>query len=79
MNAVSGVDLHLIGAIVTVICVFYTLVGGMKAVVHTDAWQIVVLFISVLVVAFIGAFKIDGGISEVFKIAKEGDRLQLFK
>lgn len=79
MNAVSGADLHLIGAIVTLVCVFYTLVGGIKAVVHTDAWQIVILFISVLVVTFIGTFKIDGGIVEVFRIAKEGDRLQLFK
>lgn len=79
MNAVSGADLHLVGGIVTIVCVFYTLVGGIKAVVHTDAWQIVILFISVLVVAFIGAFKMDGGIVEVFRIAKEGDRLQFFK
>lgn len=78
MNQVSGIDLHLIGAIVCIICVFYTLVGGIKAVVHTDAWQIVIMFISVLVVAVLGTLNFDG-FAKVFERAEEGGRLQFLK
>lgn len=39
-NQVTGVDLHIVGAVVCVVCVFYTLVGGIKAVVSTDSFQV---------------------------------------
>lgn len=78
MNQVSGIDLHLIGGIVCIICVFYTLVGGIKAVVHTDAWQIIIMFISVLFVALIGTFHLGGSV-KVFERAVEGGRIQFLK
>jgi solute carrier family 5 (sodium-coupled monocarboxylate transporter), member 8/12 len=78
MNQVSGIDIHLIGGIVTVICVFYTLIGGIKAVVHTDAWQIIIMFISVVVVTLIGTWNM-GGFEKVFDRAMEGGRIEFFK
>ena len=78
MNQVSGINLHLIGAIVCVICVFYTLVGGIKAVVYTDAWQIVIMFISVVVVVVIGTWNL-GGTSNIIDRAIEGGRIDFFK
>lgn len=78
MNQVSGMDLHLIGAIVCVICVFYTLIGGIKAVVTTDAWQISIMFVSVLVVAVIGTVHL-GGPENVFDRAIQGGRIEFFK
>lgn len=78
MNQVSGVNLHLIGAIVCVICVFYTLVGGIKAVVHTDAWQICIMFVSVVVVVIIGTVNL-GGFQNVFDRAFDGGRIEFFK
>lgn len=78
MNQVSGINLHLIGAIVCIICVFYTLVGGIKAVVYTDAWQIVIMFISVVVVVIIGTWN-QGGVSNIFDRAIEGGRIEFFK
>lgn len=77
MNQVSGMNLHLIGAIVCFICVFYTLVGGIKAVVHTDAWQIIIMFVSVIVIIIIGTIYI-GGPSVVFDRAMEGERIDFF-
>lgn len=78
MNQVSGIDLHLIGGIVCIICVFYTLVGGIKAVVHTDAWQIIIMFISVLVVVLIGSFHL-GGPAKVIERAVQGGRIEFFE
>lgn len=38
LHTVTGVNIYLIAGIVCAICVFYTFVGGIKAVVSTDAW-----------------------------------------
>lgn len=78
MNQVSGINIHLIGGIVCIICVFYTLVGGIKAVVCTDAWQIIIMFISVVVVTIIGTFHL-GGPAAVFDRAFEGGRIEFLK
>lgn len=78
MNQVSGIDIHLIGAMVCVVCVFYTLIGGIKAVVTTDAWQISIMFVSVIVVAILGTVHL-GGPANVFDRALEGGRIEFFK
>lgn len=78
MNQVSGIDLHLVGGIVCIICVFYTLVGGIKAVVATDAWQISIMFLSVVVVVILGTFNF-GGPAKVIEKAFEGGRIEFFK
>lgn len=52
--------------------------GGIKAVVHTDAWQVIVMFISVVVVTALGT-AVVGGFDKVFERAMEGGRISLFK
>lgn len=52
--------------------------GGIKAVVHTDAWQVIVMFISVVVVVFLGT-TVVGGFGKVFERATEGGRVTFFK
>uniref|UniRef100_A0A182P0H2 Sodium-coupled monocarboxylate transporter 1 n=1 Tax=Anopheles epiroticus TaxID=199890 RepID=A0A182P0H2_9DIPT len=76
-NQVTGLNLYMIGAIVSVVCIFYTLLGGIKAVVFTDAWQVVVMFISVVVVVVIGTIAI-GGISVIWDRSVEGGRIDFF-
>lgn len=73
-NQVTGVNIHVISGIVCVVCVFYTLLGGIKAVVSTDAWQILVMFLSVTLVVVIGTVAIGGPV-EVIKRSKEGGRI----
>ncbi|KAG8232973.1 hypothetical protein J437_LFUL012620, partial [Ladona fulva] len=76
-NQVTGVGLHLIGSIVCAVCIFYTSVGGLKAVVWTDTLQILLMFFSVILVIVIGTINI-GGVGEVWKRASDGGRLQLW-
>lgn len=52
--------------------------GGIKAVVFTDAWQVIVMFIAVVVVVMLGTSMV-GGISTVFDRATAGGRIQIFK
>lgn len=59
-------------------CVFYTIIGGIRAVVATDAWQVIVMFLAVVVVAILGTTYIGGPV-EVFRRAAEGERLIFFE
>lgn len=45
--------------------------------VHTDAWQVLVMFVSVVVVAILGTIAI-GGPGEIFNRASAGDRINFF-
>lgn len=76
--SVTGVNVYLIAGIVCAVCVFYTFIGGIKAVVHTDAWQVVVMFISVVVVTVLGTVA-AGGFGKIFDTAAQGNRIILLK
>lgn len=74
-NQVTGVDVHIITPIVCVICVFYTSVGGIKAVVWTDVVQIFSMFGALLLVAVKGSYDL-GGMGVVFQKAIDTERIE---
>lgn len=74
---VSGVSVHLVPSVVSLICIFYTTLGGLKAVVWSDAIQSFFIFLSTLVIAIFGCLDV-GGFLQVFETASEGHRLELF-
>ncbi|XP_034662722.1 sodium-coupled monocarboxylate transporter 2 [Drosophila subobscura] len=75
-SQVTGYNVHIINAIVCGICVFYTMFGGIKAVVWTDVIQAAIMVVSVVLVGTMGAYRV-GGFAEVFRIAGEGGRLDV--
>ena len=52
--------------------------GGMKAVIWTDVFQAAVMVTGLIVVMIIGVVELDG-FGEVFRRAKEGERLNVFE
>ncbi|XP_055596641.1 sodium-coupled monocarboxylate transporter 1-like [Uranotaenia lowii] len=76
-SQVSGIDLHIVTPVICCICIFYTTVGGIRAVVWTDTIQFGCMVIALIVVMIIGTVKL-GGLSSVFKIADVGERLIWF-
>ncbi|XP_055908293.1 sodium-coupled monocarboxylate transporter 1 [Eupeodes corollae] len=74
-NQVTGISIHTITPIVCIICVFYTSLGGIKAVVWTDVVQTISMIGALLLVAIKGSMNI-GGASEVFKQAWDTDRIE---
>ena len=60
-----------------VIGTIYTAIGGIRAVVWTDAFQAVVLFTGILAVVIVGAIEV-GGLQRIFEIADEGGRIRFF-
>ncbi|GAB0095301.1 sodium-coupled monocarboxylate transporter 1 [Sergentomyia squamirostris] len=77
-NQVTGVNLHLITPIICAICIFYTTVGGLKAVVYTDALQFIMMVGATLLVMFLG-IGLTGGFSGVWETAQRGGRLIFFE
>ena len=59
-------------------CGFDTLQGGVRAVVYTDVLQILVLFGGIVTIMTAASVEM-GGISEVWRINKEHDRVQFWK
>lgn len=74
----TGVNVHLINGIVCSVGVFYTMMGGIKAVVWTDVIQAAIMLGSSVLICVVGVVAV-GGLSAVWKIAADGDRLELFK
>ncbi|KAI9577558.1 hypothetical protein GQX74_005020 [Glossina fuscipes] len=74
-NQVTGVAVHTITPIVCVICVFYTSLGGLKAVVWTDVVQIISMLGALVLVAIKGTLDI-GGFKEVFTSAWQSTRIE---
>uniref|UniRef100_A0A8D8A5C9 Sodium-coupled monocarboxylate transporter 1 n=1 Tax=Culex pipiens TaxID=7175 RepID=A0A8D8A5C9_CULPI len=74
-NQVTGVNVHLITPLVCVICIFYTCVGGLKAVVWTDVIQTVLMFGAMLLIIVKGTYDV-GGFSVVMDRAVSSGRIE---
>ncbi|EDW99257.1 sodium-coupled monocarboxylate transporter 2 [Drosophila yakuba] len=72
-SQVTGYNIHLINTVVSSVCVFYTMLGGIKAVVWTDVVQGGVMLLSVILVAILGTSN-SGGLASVLENATEGGR-----
>uniref|UniRef100_A0A8C5WDD0 Solute carrier family 5 member 5 n=1 Tax=Leptobrachium leishanense TaxID=445787 RepID=A0A8C5WDD0_9ANUR len=74
LNQVTGLDIWLSLLSTGAICTFYTTVGGMKAVVWTDVFQVLVMLSGFFAVA-IRCTMLVGGVSEVLDIARNSSRI----
>ncbi|XP_037955495.1 sodium-coupled monocarboxylate transporter 1-like [Teleopsis dalmanni] len=74
-NQVTGVAVHTITPIVCIICVFYTSLGGIKAVVWTDVVQTISMIGALVLVAVKGSLDI-GGAGVVIKEAWNSGRIE---
>lgn len=78
LEALMGLDKSWAILIVGIVCTFYSTIGGMKAILLTDVFQSLLMYIAVLLVAVSGLIY-AGGFSDIFKVADEGNRLELWK
>ncbi|XP_063052157.1 sodium-coupled monocarboxylate transporter 2 [Engraulis encrasicolus] len=77
LNQVTGFDLWASIYATGIVCTFYCTLGGLKAVVWSDAFQMVVMVTGFLVVLVQGAMK-AGGLANVWEKALDGQRLDVF-
>ncbi|KAJ8033683.1 Sodium-coupled monocarboxylate transporter 1 [Holothuria leucospilota] len=77
LSAVSS--LHLWGCVLSLglVCTFYTTIGGMKAVLWTDVFQVTIMFIGFFAMIIGAAIRV-GGFGKGWQIAKEGGRIDFW-
>ncbi|KAF2901938.1 hypothetical protein ILUMI_04251 [Ignelater luminosus] len=73
----TGTHLYVITPIVCVICIFYTTIGGLKAVVWTDTLQTMAIAGSMAAVFYLGISSV-GGLTHLWEKSVEGHRLDDF-
>ncbi|XP_041466145.1 sodium-coupled monocarboxylate transporter 1-like [Lytechinus variegatus] len=78
LNAVTGFDLWTCILLTGVVCIFYTSVGGLKAVVWTDTVQGIIMIVGVVALIIKGTMVV-GGLDKVWQIAEQGDRIQFLE
>jgi solute carrier family 5 (sodium-coupled monocarboxylate transporter), member 8/12 len=74
-NQTTGIDIHIITPVVMSICIFYTCLGGIKAVIWTDVIQIVFMY-AILVLIMVKGTMDAGGLSFVIEKNWESGRLE---
>uniref|UniRef100_A0A8D2QQ50 Solute carrier family 5 member 12 n=1 Tax=Zosterops lateralis melanops TaxID=1220523 RepID=A0A8D2QQ50_ZOSLA len=77
LNQVTGFDLWGSVAATGIVCTFYCTLGGLKAVVWTDAFQMIVM-VAGFVTVLIRGTSLNGGSAKVWEDAHEGSRLNIF-
>ena len=77
LSAVTGLDLRAAIIGVGLVALFYTLLGGMTAVVWTDLLQLVVVVAGVVLTAGVILHGIPGGLGGAFHIASQQGRLRV--
>nr|XP_044628054.1 sodium-dependent multivitamin transporter isoform X2 [Equus asinus] len=74
LNAVTGFDLWLSVLTLGIVCTVYTALGGLKAVIWTDVFQTLVMFLGQLSVIIVGSAKV-GGLGHVWDVASQHGRI----
>ncbi|XP_061469120.1 sodium-coupled monocarboxylate transporter 2 [Rhineura floridana] len=77
LNQVTGFNLWGSVFATGIVCTFYCTLGGLKAVVWTDAFQLIVMLIGFLTVLIQGTLW-NGGFTNIWEIAQNGSRLAVF-
>ncbi|XP_039254778.2 sodium-coupled monocarboxylate transporter 1-like [Styela clava] len=78
LNAVTPLDIKWTIVLTSLVCTFYTTLGGFKAVVWTDVVQSGVMFIGSLALLIQGIILV-GGPTDVWDAINRGGRLNIFK
>ena len=78
LEATTGISTTLSVVIIGLVCTFYSTLGGIKAVLITDIFQSVLMFVAVITVIVTAAVNV-GGLGEIWRIAKNGSRIEFDK
>lgn len=78
ISSVTGIDVYLLISIMGVICIVYTVMGGIEAVIWADVIQVVILLGGAILCLSIAINNIDGGFSGVIAKGMEENKFNLF-
>lgn len=74
LEATTGISKTSSIIVIGIVCSFYSSIGGIKAVLITDVFQGLLMFISVFVIIIIAANEV-GSLGKIWQIAEAGNRI----
>jgi SSS family transporter len=77
LATVTGMGVEVCILLMGLLCVVYTALGGMEAVIWTDVVQVVVLLGGALVALFLIPLEIQGGWNTMIDVAEHGDKFRV--
>ena len=77
LSAVTGIDVSLCILLMGVLCILYTVLGGIEAVIWSDVLQAIVLLGGAILVIIACISGVDGGMSELYERADQAGRLHI--
>ena len=77
LSQVTGLDVNLSILVTFSLCIFYTSLGGIKAVIWTNVYQAFCMLLSSLVVVVVGE-RMVGGPGRVFDVSYSQGRIEIF-
>jgi len=78
LNVVTGIDIFLCIALMGVVALVYTMLGGIEAVIWTDVIQVIVLLGGAILSLALILLKVDGGFTSIVDIAAANHKFNVF-
>ncbi|MBL7133245.1 MAG: sodium/solute symporter [Phycisphaerae bacterium] len=77
LSTVTGIDLYACIAVLGVLCVVYTVLGGIEAVIWTDVIQVIVLMGGAILCLVLIPLRIAGGLGAITDVIAEADKMRV--
>jgi SSS family transporter len=78
LTAVTGINITLCILLMGVFCTFYTVLGGIEAVIWTDVVQVFILMGGALLCVAVISTQIEGGLASIFQIGWDEGKFRVF-
>ncbi len=78
LNVTTGIDIFLCIALMGIVALIYTMLGGIEAVIWTDVMQVIVLLGGAILSLVMIIVKIDGGFTSIVDIATRNHKFNVF-
>lgn len=77
LNVVTGIDIFICIALMGIVSMIYTMLGGIEAVIWTDVMQVIVLLGGAILSLILIISAIDGGFSSIMVVAKNSNKFNV--
>ena len=78
LSVVTGIDIRICIAVMGLLSIAYTVMGGIEAVIWTDVVQVFVLLGGAILVLLVIPSSVDGGVGGMFALASDAEKLRMF-
>lgn len=77
LSTITGINIYVCVLSMGLLSTFYTVLGGIEAVVWSDVIQVIVFFVGIILAIVIVTFHVDGGVRGVIEIGMADDKYRM--